>query len=79
MASSMRQGPTASDKAGSLDRRSFLSKAGSTALAVPVTTSLVVSASVTPAVAKSPYGKGGHGHKPKPDGYKNKEFKTTKR
>jgi hypothetical protein len=77
----MRQGPTASDKAGSLDRRSFLSKAGSTALAVPVTTSLVVSASVTPAVAKSPYGKSGHGngHKPKSDGYKNKEFKATKR
>jgi hypothetical protein len=63
MRSSMRHEPTAFDKADSLGRRAFLSKAGNTALAVPVATSLIISASTTPALAKSPYGKSGHSHK----------------
>lgn len=65
MRNPMRHEPMAFDKADSLGRRAFLSKAGNTALAVPVATSLIISAGATPALAKSPYGKSGHSHKPK--------------
>ncbi|MGE5767611.1 MAG: hypothetical protein ACM35H_10520 [Bacteroidota bacterium] len=55
---------SADGDSGKLGRRGFISKAGTAALAVPLTTSLVVSASSVPAVAKSPYGGNGGGHKP---------------
>jgi hypothetical protein len=58
-----------------LGRRGFLSKAGTAALAMPLTTSLVVSASSVPALAKSPYGGHGGGHKPKHKGPKRRRVK----
>lgn len=66
------------DENDQLGRRGFLSKAGGAALAVPLTTSLIVSASAVPAVAKSPYGHGGKGPKHKPRGYKPKRVKHFK-
>src|SRR3546814_20986635 len=74
MSTSTLQETTPSNAAGDLGRRAFLARAGNTALAVPITTSLIVSASATPAIAGSPYGGegGGHGpkHKPHPKGKK---------
>ena len=78
MRNTMRHEPTASDKADSLGRRAFLSKAGETALAVPVATSLIVSAGATPAFAKSPYGNSGNGPKPKSGHHKKWKIKKTK-
>src|SRR3546814_1419615 len=65
MSTSTRQETTPSNAAGDLGRRAFLARAGNTALAVPITTSLIVSASATPAIAGSPYGGEGGGHGPK--------------
>ena len=45
----------------STDRRAFLATISRTALAMPIVTTLVVSAGVTPAQAGSPYGGGGGG------------------
>src|SRR3546814_2225308 len=63
--SDLRQETTPSNAAGDLGRRAFLARAGNTALAGPITTSLIVSASATPAIAGSPYGGEGGGHGPK--------------
>src|SRR3546814_20132319 len=65
MSTSTLQETTPSNAAGDLGRRAFLARAGNTALAVPITTSLIVSASATPAIAGSPYGGEGGGHGPK--------------
>lgn len=62
---SIRPETTSSNAASDLGRRTFLARAGNTALAVPITTSLIVSASAMPAIAKSPYGGGGGGKGPK--------------
>lgn len=70
-----RHKPMAFDKADSLGRRAFLSKAGNTALAVPVATSLIISAGAIPALAKSPYGKSGHSHKSKSGRHKGWKIK----
>jgi hypothetical protein len=43
------------------DRRAFLATISRTALAMPIVTTLVVSAGVTPAQAGSPYGGAGRG------------------
>lgn len=67
--------PTTSERADGLGRRTFLSRAGNAALAVPITTSLIVSAGATPAFAKSPYGGSGDGHKPKSHGHKPRKLK----
>jgi hypothetical protein len=79
MRNSMRHEPTAFDKADSLGRRAFLSKAGNTALAVPVATSLIISAGATPAFAKSPYGNSGRGPKPKSGHHKQWKIKEKTR
>jgi hypothetical protein len=72
MQKSMRYEPSALDKSDGLGRRAFLSKAGGTALAAPVVTSLIISAGATPAFAKSPYGNSGHSHKAKSGRHKKK-------
>jgi hypothetical protein len=76
MQKGIRHEPTGFDKSDSLGRRAFLSKAGNTALAAPVVTSLIISASATPALAKSPYGSSGHGHKSKYGRHKGSKFKA---
>lgn len=78
MMTTAHQDGRAVDANDQLGRRGFLSKAGGAALAVPLTTSLIVSASAVPAVAKSPYGRGGNGPKHKPRGYKPKRVKHFK-
>lgn len=67
--------PPANGDSAQLERRGFLSKAGKAALAMPLTTSLVVSASSVPAVAKSPYGGNGGGHKSNKKGHKGERGK----
>src|SRR3546814_18966114 len=76
MSTSTLQETTPSNAAGDLGRRAFLARAGNTALAVPITTSIIVSASATPAIAGSPYGGegGGHGPQHKPQ-HKSKQGK----
>lgn len=79
MQKSMRYEPSALDKSDGLGRRAFLSKAGGTALAAPVVTSLIISAGATPAFAKSPYGNSGRGPKPKSGHHKQWKIKEKTR
>jgi hypothetical protein len=75
MTTTVQQEPPTDGRTGNLGRRCFISKAGTAALAMPLTTSLVISASSVPAVAKSPYGGHGGGHKPKNKGHKGRPGK----
>ena len=69
MSTSMRHDTSVPNASDDLGRRAFLARAGNTALAVPITTSLIVSASATPAIAGSPYHGGGGNHGPKNKGH----------